>query len=80
MNVPTKQQLRDEIAQLREDLFTMIEASGDADLLYPILERNQWYYVTKFNRDTEREILEKYGKDGFFNNTKTLMQQFAETV
>jgi hypothetical protein len=62
MKQPYKHELREEIAQLREDLFTLIEACKDNDVLFPILVRNKWYYPMKFEREAEDEILKRaYG-------------------
>lgn len=58
MNVPTKQQLRDEIEQLKEDLYTAMDGLDNKDLFYKLASKNMGYYHWYFEREAEKRIME----------------------
>lgn len=60
MKQPYKHELREEITQLKEDLYTAMDGLEDKELFYKLASKNMGYYHWYFEREAEKQIMTRF--------------------
>lgn len=76
MKQPYKHELRSEIAQLKEDLYTAMDGLDNTDLFYKLASKNVGYYHWYFEKEASRNIEQKFNVIGL--NDKSWVEQTTE--